>query len=206
MSYSLISLASFDDVFESEFFIEGAVLAANISREPLDPKVWLEPLFNDAASQLESVVVEHLHAQYQQLKTNSYSILNLLPAISDKESLADFAEGFMSVWATVEAAWQQATLADGTQRMLQALLTTMMLAIDESQTQQQMKQAGIDHPPSLEDLLPQLDLMIGEVALSADEAIMGGKSQSVNPYKQVGRNDLCPCGSGKKFKQCCGNS
>ncbi|MBR2151422.1 MAG: SEC-C domain-containing protein [Prevotella sp.] len=22
--------------------------------------------------------------------------------------------------------------------------------------------------------------------------------------KKVGRNDLCPCGSGKKFKHCCG--
>jgi len=22
--------------------------------------------------------------------------------------------------------------------------------------------------------------------------------------KAVGRNDLCPCGSGKKFKKCCG--
>ncbi len=206
MSYSLISLASLDDVFESEFFIEGAVLAANISREPLDPKTWLAPLFPDAASKLEPMVVEHIHVQYQQLKTTTYSILNLLPAQSENESLADFAEGFMSVWSTVEPGWQQASLTDGTQRMLQALLTTMMLAIDEEQTQQQMKQAGIDHPPSLEDLLPQLDLMISEVALSADEALMGGKSQSVNPYKQVGRNDLCPCGSGKKFKQCCGNS
>jgi uncharacterized protein len=24
-----------------------------------------------------------------------------------------------------------------------------------------------------------------------------------NPYRLVGRNDLCPCGSGKKFKNCC---
>jgi hypothetical protein len=24
-----------------------------------------------------------------------------------------------------------------------------------------------------------------------------------NPFKGVGRNDRCPCGSGKKFKQCC---
>jgi len=22
--------------------------------------------------------------------------------------------------------------------------------------------------------------------------------------KKVGRNELCPCGSGKKYKQCCG--
>lgn len=24
-----------------------------------------------------------------------------------------------------------------------------------------------------------------------------------NPFKGIGRNDLCPCGSGKKFKKCC---
>jgi hypothetical protein len=27
-----------------------------------------------------------------------------------------------------------------------------------------------------------------------------------NPYRHVGRNDPCPCGSGKKFKKCCGKS
>ncbi|WP_312862075.1 SEC-C metal-binding domain-containing protein [Muricoccus pecuniae] len=25
----------------------------------------------------------------------------------------------------------------------------------------------------------------------------------VNPMRAVGRNDPCPCGSGKKFKKCC---
>jgi preprotein translocase subunit SecA len=28
------------------------------------------------------------------------------------------------------------------------------------------------------------------------------KPKRVGP--KVGRNDLCPCGSGKKYKQCCG--
>ncbi|WP_232627953.1 DUF1186 domain-containing protein [Methylobacterium sp. Leaf118] len=27
-----------------------------------------------------------------------------------------------------------------------------------------------------------------------------------NPFKEVGRNDPCPCGSGKKFKKCCLNA
>jgi Protein of unknown function (DUF1186)/SEC-C motif len=27
--------------------------------------------------------------------------------------------------------------------------------------------------------------------------------QAFNPFKNVGRNDPCPCGSGKKFKKCC---
>lgn len=36
---------------------------------------------------------------------------------------------------------------------------------------------------------------------------MKGKCSSqkpiVNGGRKVGRNDKCPCGSGKKFKQCC---
>jgi hypothetical protein len=28
-------------------------------------------------------------------------------------------------------------------------------------------------------------------------------SPARNPYRDVGRNDPCPCGSGKKFKKCC---
>ena len=30
------------------------------------------------------------------------------------------------------------------------------------------------------------------------------KGQPIKKDKKVGRNDLCPCGSGKKYKQCCG--
>ncbi|MCX6797421.1 MAG: SEC-C metal-binding domain-containing protein [Candidatus Doudnabacteria bacterium] len=35
----------------------------------------------------------------------------------------------------------------------------------------------------------------------------GSASLSVDPkYKGVGRNDPCPCGSGKKFKRCHGKN
>jgi preprotein translocase subunit SecA len=32
----------------------------------------------------------------------------------------------------------------------------------------------------------------------------GGKRKPVRAAKKVGRNDPCPCGSGKKYKKCCG--
>ena len=32
---------------------------------------------------------------------------------------------------------------------------------------------------------------------------MSGMGAAANAAKKVGRNDPCPCGSGKKFKQCC---
>ncbi len=49
----------------------------------------------------------------------------------------------------------------------------------------------------LEDVVAELDRM-----LASDEA---GEPEApvVNPLRKVGRNDPCPCGSGKKYKKCC---
>ncbi|MGV7030330.1 DUF1186 domain-containing protein [Methylobacterium symbioticum] len=44
-----------------------------------------------------------------------------------------------------------------------------------------------------------LDDPLDDLAWTAEGA---GEPQR-NPYKDVGRNDPCPCGSGKKFKKCC---
>jgi hypothetical protein len=39
--------------------------------------------------------------------------------------------------------------------------------------------------------------------LEEDEIESGGGEPYRNPLRGVGRNDPCPCGSGKKFKNCC---
>ena len=31
----------------------------------------------------------------------------------------------------------------------------------------------------------------------------GSDGSAINLFKAVGRNDPCPCGSGRKFKKCC---
>jgi len=31
-----------------------------------------------------------------------------------------------------------------------------------------------------------------------------GPDTGARPQQKVGRNDLCPCGSGRKYKKCCG--
>ncbi|ENS5562782.1 YecA family protein [Vibrio cholerae] len=205
MNYSLIDLRAIECP-ESDLFIEGVVLAANLVTRPLDPEQWLPELFVEQHQALLQPVTEQIYRQYQLLKGNGYDLLALLAehAPSREQGLADFAEGFMQLWPQVEPMWQQGAFADGSIRMLQALLTTLMLAIDEAQTQAQMREAGYEQVPALADLIEQLNLMVHEVALAADEAMLGAKAQSVNPFKGIGRNDACPCDSGKKFKQCCG--
>jgi preprotein translocase subunit SecA len=41
-----------------------------------------------------------------------------------------------------------------------------------------------------------------DMVSEANEAV--AKAQPVRTGPRVGRNDPCPCGSGKKYKQCCG--
>ncbi len=53
--------------------------------------------------------------------------------------------------------------------------------------------------------LPQWDAIFTEEerkALYAEQK----KSGTVVKEKKIGRNDPCPCGSGKKYKQCCGRN
>lgn len=206
MTYQFVNLSSVQ-CSESPAFIEGVVLAANVATKPLDPESWWNSVFGEQAESLKPLITEQINAQYHQLKRNEYALhakLEQQEAGFD-QALADFAEGFMTLWPTVEPLWQEVATSDGSIRMLQALLTTLMLAIDEQQTHQQMKEAGFTELPMLENMVKQLDLMIHEVALAADEAMIGFKAQNVNPYKGIGRNEICPCGSGKKFKHCCGN-
>lgn len=200
MTYHLINISE-AECQHSPLFLEGAILASNFATQPLEPSVWLEPLVGEKVNTIEPLVVEQINQQYHLLKRSEYSALALLDT---REQWADYAQGFMNVWPVVEEHWVEHQIGDGSLRMLQALLTTFMLAIDEEQTQQQMKESGFEIPPSLSDFAEQLDLMITEVALMADELMLGAKTQSVNPFKNVGRNDTCPCDSGKKFKQCCG--
>jgi len=47
-------------------------------------------------------------------------------------------------------------------------------------------------------------LVSGEPAAGARPAPTSTSVAAANPYADVGRNDPCPCGSGKKFKKCHG--
>ncbi len=143
MNYQLISLSD-TQCQESPMFIEGVTLAANMATKPLQPEAWLEQVFGDNANELNQLVVGQINHQYSYLKRNEYSLLDLAAGDTQAQQLADFAEGFMALWVTIEPQWLETNISDGTLRMLQAMLTTFMLAIDEEQTQVQMKQAGIE--------------------------------------------------------------
>lgn len=50
----------------------------------------------------------------------------------------------------------------------------------------------------------QAQPMREQVAVPSEAPTDGTVSQTVTKKKKIGRNDPCPCGSGKKYKNCCG--
>ena len=64
-----------------------------------------------------------------------------------------------------------------------------------------------------QDVRRQETAKITGAALEAIKSVDGGKSMNINENQtvrnegpKVGRNDPCPCGSGKKYKNCCGKN
>ncbi|MFD2177271.1 YecA family protein [Veronia pacifica] len=195
-------------------FIEGVLLAANMSPAPLSPDNWLPLLITGGVTETSPVslddsdkkrVMKQFETQYADLMNGCYRLpdgLKLEEGVTESHQF--FAEGFLSVWPIIEPFWQEVSMPDGTRRMLSALMTTMMFLNDEEGTIRQMEQAGLTSLPGPESYYRQLEVMIAEVSVAADHIQHGSGASSVNPYKDVGRNDPCPCGSGKKFKKCCG--
>ena len=50
------------------------------------------------------------------------------------------------------------------------------------------------------------NLQAKQVKGSTNEAKEQGVKKTIKKGKKIGRNDMCPCGSGKKYKNCCGKN
>jgi uncharacterized protein YecA (UPF0149 family) len=57
---------------------------------------------------------------------------------------------------------------------------------------------------TIAELGPWHVVAAGDQGFGDDVSAWPGTPESaVNPFRNVGRNDPCPCDSGKKFKKCC---
>ena len=63
-------------------------------------------------------------------------------------------------------------------------------------------------PEEKDDVQPALNLRHKTDPAAMGDGMAPEDSEEVHMYNgvKVGRNDPCPCGSGKKFKKCCGKN
>ncbi|MHB1689234.1 MAG: SEC-C metal-binding domain-containing protein [Thiomonas sp.] len=72
------------------------------------------------------------------------------------------------------------------------------------QRAQSLHNLVFQHPEAAGAVAADGGLEAGELAVAAAAAGAVSMQPIVNAMPKVGRNDLCPCGSGKKYKHCHG--
>jgi len=186
----------------------GFLLAVSGSPSLVMPDEWLSAIWIDTPENgmspqvREALVGLYNHWHWQ----NRQSELTLPKWHKNPASMAAFCRGYLAGQDWLHNLWQEALTRFGDQqdeRVLSGtLLLCMRLCADEE------TETPLDTHIRVEDarnLLPGRLHSTGRLGHRLFESYQKQEQQAHNPQRNTGRNDPCPCGSGKKFKKCCGN-
>jgi len=168
------------------------------------PVIWGhgEPDFEDEehAERILGIIMARYNEIIFQLDDEPGSFLPIFDSTPDGRLLAaDWVEGFMDAFSLRMDSWDP--LLAGDRRYLMGPLMAFL-------TDKDGKSLAAEAPEEVEEILAAstetLPYVIKEIYdfWKARRGIANDNSKTVG--KKVGRNEACPCGSGKKYKQCCG--
>ena len=203
-------------LLELDGYLTGVIVAPSLIR----PSRWMaglwidaEPVFDDAA-QIQ-LVLSAVGVMFNALSTRIEQSLRRL----EKERVCDYRPAFQmnegkppheAIRTWVGGFWRAMALTPTDWRALaadertQVLITPFVGFIDAG------KDGGFEPAPDIDDRLdeaaaeiPRAILLLRKIAQMRASRISPAQ-QTLHP--KIGRNDPCPCSSGKKYKRCCRQS
>jgi uncharacterized protein len=109
---------------------------------------------------------------------------------------SDWADGFFAGIRLRQAAWEQVRQNEA--REFFALLAALL---QDEKIDAKMAEIGVDPKEIFEDALEAIPDWVQALYRNREEKLLAYRRLE----EKVGRNDPCPCGSGKKYKKCCLN-
>lgn len=185
--------------------LDGYLAGILVCPELVPPSEWLPGIWGDGeepgdtadANRLSRLIVAHANAVLDTLRRrpDRYApLFDIYPPT--KEILWEvWIEGFEAGMRLRPEAWAPMVEEEGEACAALSLLLTLW-EIASADPELELDQAQID-----ELTLAAPDMIPGCVEALAVERY--ARSASADPPPKVGRNDPCPCGSGKKYKTCC---
>jgi len=215
---------SFDNMYQCLGFIT----AIASSPDPVKPSEWIKQLLITPTKNPQFDSEEQAKRFSGHLITwwsRSISIFNhggtlqlpeklgLTPTGKANKSLTEFASGYLKGYDWLSKTWQ-AMLQDNSPeatRSLSVLNAILARFVNEKAIAKAHPELFAQLPDmagcfkALPNLLSAVGMLGKDLAADAKEKKKANISLSPakNLTRSIGRNDLCPCGSGKKFKKCC---
>jgi uncharacterized protein len=207
-------------VSELDGYVAGLLLCPDmIMPSEWLPEVWSlddEPEFDSMEQAQETIgaVMAHYNRVAQNLsnRTKPYEIV-LDPAEGDDQPLWEFwIAGFEQAMRLRAEAWRSYLDADETEVVAAFSVICGLLEMerDDSSLPRSKQDELREHAC---DLIPDMVVIMNDWIKAQSTMTMGGSpswldvaNMNAGPARstKVGRNDPCTCGSGRKYKKCCG--
>jgi len=206
----------------SVVMLDGFFAALAIHPVTIMPSAWLQFVWDmsgeghqpEFASQKDAERVMGLLLAFMNSVTSTLTEVNaeyvplfqIVPVESGEEAMLasmDWAGGFMLGAMIDEEVWVK-TFSDEAGRELIAPFVIMSGYTDEGSGIDQDRQDEIREELIDEMAECVLDLQEFWEPWKKEYLARNGSGRTARAQHRVGRNEPCPCGSGKKYKQCCG--
>jgi uncharacterized protein len=186
--------------------LDGFLTGLAVGPELVPPSEWLpvvwggeDPAFEDAVQ--AQAILGAIMRRYNEIlaQIDEGLLAPIFMETAAGEVLAgDWAEGFMDAVMLRPDAWTRLLKSERDFPML-APIMALCWGADGKPLLDLPEEALKHYLEAADDLIPEAALDIAEYWRAARTA-----PQRRPGARKPGRNDPCPCGSGKKFKKCCG--
>lgn len=191
-------------------YAHGVVTAVAVSPETIPVSEWMPLLIGPEQEQEDGRIAEHMKVlmeyQYRKvLQSLTSSKETYEPFFCNREEddpliSRDWASGF---WEGVNLrwdAWQR--VFEGENGVLKAMLSSLL---QDENALAAFKKLEMDSEKMIAEAQEATADIVQFLYDNSPRRMRGGATLPAAPADRVGRNDPCPCGSGKKYKKCCLN-
>ena len=208
-------LAELEALLDSERFggeampldaLQGLFFAAAMAPEPLEPADWIPAVFGESPGLDDSddarralALAMRLGEQVAQAAAGDVYDLILYQTEDGTVDHASWCEGFLIGVEISPVDWYEAADQDEVDELLDPIYV-LAGAVEEEYRRAVGAAEWERLARSYAQTLPE-----SLARIRAYQDIVRSPPQTIRrAVPKVGRNDSCPCGSGKKYKQCCG--
>lgn len=210
----------------SFYQIQGVLTAICCSPQDIEPELWMPLILPGLPmdKEPEPQVVSFLEALLAVADNNGEQLAAekfVLPSecvfddsLSAEQPLSQWAQGFLMAHQAMDEIWQGAlaTLDQTREETEQELYSAVAIVAATADMKGALEMARDDNNNDFEALLPKLAEYLLQVVnnyFQIGQALyLEHNTEKVETFTReepkVGRNDPCVCGSGKKYKKCCG--
>lgn len=206
--------------------LEGFLFAVASAPELIRPSEWMPLVFGDAGAEYADLdeaerVVGELMSLYNAVNANVTSATavpasdcafrdDVLSNLDDDAPVAQWSRGFMHGHRWLEKLWDS-YVPDALDEEVAAMLLTLSFFASRDIAEAFRKESAPDDTlealaTTIRRVFPNAVAEYAHLGRSIAQVIAEHAASERAPRRaaRVGRNDPCPCGSGRKYKKCCG--